>query len=59
VAVFGLPEAPSGFAHADDVEAGVLHKGDVFRETYILGVGRVLRHVLVVVSSAVEDGGEV
>ncbi len=32
VAVFGLPEAPGGFAHADDGDAGLLHEGDVFFE---------------------------
>ena len=55
LAVFGLPQAPGGLAHADDIEAGGLHQGDVFVEAGSLVSG----HVLVVVGSAVEHGGEV
>ena len=54
LAVFGLPEAPCGLAHANDVEAGGLHEGDIFFEAGSL----VARHVLVVVGGAVENGGE-
>jgi hypothetical protein len=52
VAVFGLPEAPGGLAHADDADACVLHEGDVFFEAAGLQVGG---HVLVVIGCAVED----
>ena len=52
VAVFRLPEAPGGFAHAHDGEAGLLHQGDVFVEA-LVGV------VFAVVGGAVKDGGEV
>jgi hypothetical protein len=59
VAVFGLPEAPGGLAHADDADAGFLHQGDVFSETFgwaVLVVGRRRPgHVFVVVGRAVED----
>ena len=54
VAVFGLPQAPGGLAHAHDVEARGLHQGDIFVETG----GLVTGHVLVVVSDAVEHSGE-
>ena len=33
VAILRLPEAPGGFAHADDVDAGLLHERDIFFET--------------------------
>ncbi len=56
LAVFGLPQAPGGLAHAHHVEAGGLHQGDVLVEAgSLVGPG----HVLVVVGGAVEDGGKV
>jgi hypothetical protein len=59
-AVLGLPQAPGGFAHANDVQAGSLHQGNVFVEPRSLAAGHVPpRHVLVVVAAcAVEHGGE-
>ncbi len=51
-AVFGLPEAPGGLAHADDGDVGLLHEGDVFVEAARL---QVCGHVLVVVGGAVEN----
>ncbi len=47
-AVFGLPEAPGGFAHAHDVEACGLHHGYVLIEA-VVGL------VLAVIGGAVED----
>ena len=52
LAVFGLPQAPGGLAHADHVEAGIMHEGNVFVQAFV-------GHVLVVVGRAVEDGGEI
>jgi len=48
--VFGLPQAPGGLAHANHIEAGGMHEGDVL-------VQAVVGHVLVVIGGAVEDGG--
>ena len=53
VAVLRLPEAPGGLAHADDVDAGGFHQGNVFFQAG----GLISWHVLVVVGRAVKDGG--
>ena len=52
--VFRLPQAPGGLAHADHVEAGGLHQGDILFEAG----GLIAGHVLVVVGGAVEHGWE-
>ena len=58
LAVFGLPEAPGGLAHAHNVEAGGLHERNILFKPDALGIGRVLRHVLVVVGDSVEHSGK-
>jgi hypothetical protein len=55
LAVFGLPQAPGGLAHADDVDAGGFHQGNVFFQAG----GLISWHVLVVVGRAVKDGWKV
>ncbi len=55
LAVFRLPQAPRGFAHAHHVQARGLHQLDVLLQPRILVAG----HVLVVVGRAVQHGGEI
>ncbi len=50
-----LPEAPGGFAHANDVDAGGFHQGYILVEAG----GLISGHVFVVVGGAIENGGEV
>jgi hypothetical protein len=53
VTVGGLPEAPGGFAHADDADACQLHQGDILLQPAWLQIDW---HVFVVISGSIEDG---